>query len=144
MKNNEIVKIFREIAYLIQIAEEDPNTIYKVRAYENAADVIENLSTSIEEIYLKDGIKGLKKIPSIGNAISTKLEELIRSNKISYHEELKQKVPIRISEFSNLTGFGPKTMKILYERLGITSIAELEKAASEGKISKIKGYSKTK
>ena len=51
MKKNQIVKIFREISYLIQIAEEDPNTIYKVRAYERAADVIENLSTSIEEIY---------------------------------------------------------------------------------------------
>jgi DNA polymerase (family 10) len=144
MKNKDIVKIFREISYLIQIAEEDPNTIYKVRAYENAANVIENLSMSIEEIYLKDGIKGLKKIPSIGNAISSKLEELIRSNKIAYYEELKQKVPIRVSEFSNMTGFGPKTMKILYERLGITSIDELENAASEGKISKVKGFSKTK
>jgi len=144
MKNSEIVKIIREISYLIQIAEEDLNTIYKVRAYEKAADVIENMSTSIEEIYLNDGIHGLKKIPSIGNAISTKIEELIRTNKISYFEELKRKIPIKVSEFSNMIGFGPKTMKVLYEKLGITSIAELEKAASEGKISKIKGFSKSK
>jgi len=144
MKNSEIVKIIREISYLIQIAEEDLNTIYKVRAYEKAADVIENMSTSIEEIYLNDGIQGLKKIPSIGNAISTKIEELIRTNKISYFEELKRKIPIKVSEFSNMIGFGPKTMKVLYEKLGITSIAELEKAASEGKISKIKGFSKSK
>jgi len=47
MKNNEIVRIIREISYLIQIAEEDANTIYKVRAYEKAADVIENMSMSI-------------------------------------------------------------------------------------------------
>lgn len=144
MKNSEIVKIIREISYLIQIAEEDLNTIYKVRAYEKAADVIENMSTSIEEIYLNDGIQGLKKIPSIGNAISTKIEELIKTNKISYFEELKRKIPIKVSEFSNMIGFGPKTMKVLYEKLGITSIAELEKAASEGKISKIKGFSKSK
>ena len=144
MKNSEIVKIIREISYLIQIAEEDLNTIYKVRAYEKAADVIENMSTSIEEIYLNDGIHGLKKIPSIGNAISTKIEELIRTNKISYFEELKRKIPIKVSEFSNMIGFGPKTMKVLYEKLGITSIAELEKAALEGKISKIKGFSKSK
>jgi DNA polymerase (family 10) len=144
MKNSEIVKIIREISYLIQIAEEDLNTIYKVRAYEKAADVIENMSMSIEEIYLNDGIQGLKKIPSIGNAISTKIEELIRTNKISYFEELKRKIPIKVSEFSNMIGFGPKTMKVLYEKLGITSIAELEKAASEGKISKIKGFSKSK
>jgi DNA polymerase (family 10) len=144
MKNSEIVKIIREISYLIQIAEEDLNTIYKVRAYEKAADVIENMSTSIEEIYLNDGIQGLKKIPSIGNAISTKIEELIRTNKISYFEELKRKIPIKVSEFSNMIGFGPKTMKVLYEKLGITSIVELEKAALEGKISKIKGFSKSK
>ena len=144
MKNNEIAKIFREISYLIQIAEKDPNTIYKVRAYEKAADVIEKLSLSIEEIYLEDGVQGLKKIPSIGNAISTKIEELIKSNKISYHEELKKKIPIKVSEFSNITGFGPKTLKILFESLRITNIAELEKAALEGKISKIKGFSKTK
>ena len=144
MKNNEIVKIFREISYLIQIAEKDPNTIYKVRAYDKAADVIENLSLSIEEIYLKDGIQGLRKIPSVGNAISSKIEELIKSNKIAYHEELKRKIPIRICEFSKLRGFGPRTMKILYEKLKITSISELEKAASEGKISKLKGFSKTK
>lgn len=144
MKNNEIAKIFREISYLIQIAEKDPNTIYKVRAYEKAADVIEKLSLSIEEIYLEDGVQGLKKIPSIGNAISTKIEELIKSNKISYHEELKKKIPIKVSEFSNITGFGPKTLKILFASLRITNIAELEKAALEGKISKIKGFSKTK
>ena len=144
MKNSEIVKIFREISYLIQIAEKDPNTIFKVRAYEKAADVIENLSTSIEEIYLKDGIQGLRKIPSIGNAISSKIEEFIKSNKIAYHEELKRKIPIRASEFSNMRGFGPKTMKLLYEKLKITSISELERAASEGKISKLKGFSKAK
>lgn len=144
MKNNEIAKIFREISYLIQIAEKDPNTIYKVRAYEKAADVIEKLSLSIEEIYLEDGVQGLKKIPSIGNAISTKIEELIKSNKISYHEELKKKIPIKVSEFSDIAGFGPKTLKILFASLRITNIAELEKAALEGKISKIKGFSKTK
>lgn len=144
MKNNEIAKIFREISYLIQIAEKDPNTIYKVRAYEKAADVIEKLSMSIEEIYLEEGVQGLKKIPSIGNAISTKIEELIKSNKIPYHEELKKKIPIKVSEFSNITGFGPKTLKILFESLRITNIADLEKAALEGKISKIKGFSKTK
>jgi DNA polymerase (family 10) len=144
MKNNEIVKIFREISYLLQISEKDPDTIYKVRAYDKAADVIESLSSSIEEIYLKDGIQGLRKLPSVGNAISSKIEEFIKSSKIAYYEELKRKIPIKISEFSNLRGFGPRTMKILYEKLNITSISELEKAASEGKISKLKGFSKTK
>ena len=144
MKNVEIVRIFREIAYLIQIAENDPNTIYKVRAYEKAADVIEKLTVGLEEIYLKNGIQGLRKIPSIGNAISLKIEEFIKSHKIDYHQELTTKIPLKISEFYNLRGIGPKTIKILYEKLKITSISDLEKAASEGRIAKLKGFSKMK
>jgi len=144
LKNVEIVRIFREIAYLIQMAENDPNTIYKVRAYDRAADVIENMSTEIEEIYSKSGIKGLRKIPAIGNAISSKIEEFIKSRKISYHEELTTKVPVNIAEFYNLRGIGPLTLKILYEKLKITNICQLEKAASEGNIRTIKGFSKMK
>lgn len=144
MKNVEIVRIFREIAYLIQIAENDPNTIYKVRAYEKAADVIENLTVGLEEIYLKNGIHGLRKIPSIGNAISLKIEEFIKSHKIDYHQELTTKIPLKVSEFYNMRGIGPKTIKILYEKLKITSISDLEKAASEGRIAKLKGFSKMK
>lgn len=144
MKNVEIVKIFREIAYLIQIAENDLNTVYKVRAYEKAADVIENLTVGLEEIYLKNGVQGLRKIPSIGNAISLKIEEFIKSDKIDYHQELTTKIPLKVSEFYNMRGIGPKTIKILYEKLKITSISDLEKAASEGRIAKLKGFSKMK
>jgi DNA polymerase (family X) len=144
MNNIKIVRIFREISYLLQIAENDPNTIYKVRVYEKAADVIENLSMGIEEIYLKNGIQGLRKIPSIGSAISLKIEEFIKSHKIAYHEELKRKIPIKISEFLNMRGISPKTIKIFYDKLKITSISELEKAASEGRIAKLKGFSKFK
>jgi len=144
MKNIEIVRIFREISYLIQIAENDPNTIYKIRAYEKAADVIENVSVDLEEIYLENGIAGLRKIPAVGSAISLKIEEFIKSHKIAYHEELRKKIPIKISEFSNMRGIGPKTIKILYEKLKITTISELEKAALEGKIAKLKGFSKMK
>ncbi len=144
MKNIEIVRIFREISYLIQIAENDPNTIFKVRAYEKAADVIENLSMDLEEIYLENGIAGLRKVPSVGSAISLKIEEFIKSHKIAYHEELRKKIPIKISEFSNMRGIGPKTIKTLYEKLKITTVSELEKAALEGRIAKLKGFSKMK
>ena len=98
----------------------------------------------LEEIYLKNGVQGLRKIPSIGNAISLKIEEFIKSDKIDYHQELTTKIPLKVSEFYNMRGIGPKTIKILYEKLKITSISDLEKAASEGRIAKLKGFSKMK
>ena len=79
-KNSEAAKILREIAFILQTEEEkesEPNAIFKVRSYNRAADEIQNLSFDIGDIYKKDKLNGLLKIPSIGKAIATKLEEYI-------------------------------------------------------------------
>ncbi len=146
-KNSEVAKIFREIAFILQTAEEkksEPNTIFKIRSYNRAADEIENLSFDIDDIYKKEKLKGLLKIPSIGKAIATKLEEYITTGKIHYYDELKEKLPIDVSEFFGLEGIGPKTIKTLYFNLGIKNISDLEKAALEGKIKIIPGFSQKK
>ena len=146
-KNSEAAKILREIAFILQTEEEkesEPNAIFKVRSYNRAADEIQNLSSDIGDVYKKDKINGLLKIPSIGKAIATKLEEYITTGKMHYYEELKEKMPVDVSQFFGLEGIGPKTIKTLYSNLGIKSISDLEKAATEGKIRSIPGFSKKK
>ena len=146
-KNSEVAKIFREIAFILQTADEkksDPNIIFKIRSYNKAADEIQNLSSEIGEIYKKDKLKGLLKIPSIGKAIATKLEEYITTGKIHYYDEIKEKLPVDVSQFFGLEGIGPKTIKTLYSNLGIKNIPDLEKAALEGKIRSIPGFSQKK
>lgn len=146
-KNSEAAKILREIAFILQTEEEkesEPNAIFKVRSYNRAADEIQNLSSDIGDVYKKDNINGLLKIPSIGKAIATKLEEYITTGKMHYYEELKRKMPVDVSQFFGLEGIGPKTIKTLYSNLGIKSISDLEKAATEGKIRSIPGFSKKK
>ncbi|HEX5982417.1 MAG TPA: DNA polymerase/3'-5' exonuclease PolX [Nitrososphaeraceae archaeon] len=146
-KNSEVAKIFREIAFILQTEEEkksEPNTIFKIRSYNRAADEIQNLSSDIGDIYKKEQLKGLLKIPSIGKAIGTKLEEYITTGKIHYYDELKEKLPIDVSQFFGLEGIGPKTIKMLYDNLGIKNISDLEKAALEGKIKSVPGFSQKK
>src|SRR5215475_4191358 len=111
MSNAAIVKIIRQIAYLIELIEGEKdksksNTVFKVRAYKRTADIIENLSSNIEEIYKNEGLKGLTKIPSIGRSIAIKIEEYITTGKIKYFEELKKKTPINIEEFYTLEDIG--------------------------------------
>ena len=84
------------------------------------------------------------KIPSIGKAIASKLEEYITTGKIHYYDELKEKLPVDVSQFFGLEGIGPKTIKTLYSNLGIKNIPDLEKAALEGKIRSIPGFSQKK
>lgn len=143
-KNSEAAKILREIAFILQTKEEDENErnlVFKIRSYNRAADEIENLSSDIEDIYKKDKLKGLLKIPSIGKAIATKLEEFITTGKIPYYEELRIELPVDISQFVGLEGVGPKTIKTLYVNLGVKTLSDLEEAASNGKIRNIPGFS---
>src|SRR5215208_3455292 len=156
ISNAAISRVLRQIAYLIELEEgaqdnnddnnknkNKPNTVFKIRAYRRTADVIENLSSNVEEIYNKWKFKGLTEIPSVGKAIALKIDELLTTGKIEYFEELKEKTPINVEEFYHLegVGIGPRTVKILHERLGIKSLSELEKAAEERKIHNVPGFS---
>ena len=116
--------------------------VFKIRSYNRASRRNTKSSSEIEDIYEKDKIKGLLKIPSIGKAIATKLEEFITTGKIPYYEQLKIELPVDISQFIGLEGIGPKTIRTIYDNLGIKTISDLEKAVSDGKIRNMSGFSK--
>jgi hypothetical protein len=83
ISNAAISRVLRQIAYLIELEEgaqdnndndndnnkNKPNIVFKIRAYRRTADIIENLSSNVEEIYNKWKLKGLIEIPSVGKAI---------------------------------------------------------------------------
>ena len=150
INNANISGVLRQIAYLIEMEEPQDNdddtkknVVFKIRAYRRTADVIENLSSNVEEIYNKAETRGLTEIPSVGRAIALKIEEYITTGKIEYFEELKKKTPIDVEEFYQLEGIGigSKTVKALHDKLGITNLSELEKAASDGRIHDVPGFS---
>ena len=134
----------REIGFMLEMEEENPSIMFKVRSYKAASDVITKLSSGIDEIYKNNGLKGLMQIPSIGKAIASKIEEYIVTGKIQYLEELKSKTSINVDEFYDLEGIGPKTIKTIYDNLGVKDLSNLEKAASEGKLRNIRGFSEKK
>ena len=146
MKNANIASILRDIAFLLEMeeVEDDSNIVFKIRSYKRASDVMANLSLNVEEVYATHGLKGIMQIPSIGKAIALKIEEYLTTGKIQYLEELKSKTDIDIDGFYGLEGIGPKTIKIVYDKLGIRDLSGLEKAASEGKLRSIRGFSEKK
>jgi DNA polymerase (family 10) len=144
MKNAAIAKIFRKIGFIIEMNANDVNATFKARAYKRTSDVIASLPTNIEEIYRKERLEGLQKIPTIGKAIALKIEEYITTGTIKYYEELKATTPLNIDDFYDLEGIGPKTIKVLYDKLKIKDLSGLEKAASEGRLRNVQGFSQNK
>ena len=133
MKNFEVVKVLSEIAIFLEMDEVQ----FKPRAYEKAARSIEALEEDVEEIYKKGGIKALMEIPGVGRNIAAKIEELIKTGKLKYYGELKKKVPVDLENLSRIEGLGPKKIKVLWQKLKIKNIDDLEKAALAHKISKL-------
>ena len=134
----------RDLGFLTEITEEDPNVQFRARAYYRAADTIASLPENVTDIYSKHGMKGLLEIPSVGKAIALKVEEYLKSHKVHHLEKLKEKVPVSIDEMYDIEGIGPKTIKMFYNKLQIKNLSDLEKAATEGKLKTLLGFTEKK
>ncbi|MDQ3727280.1 MAG: DNA polymerase/3'-5' exonuclease PolX [Thermoproteota archaeon] len=144
IKNSDVAKVMRDLGFLTEITEEDPNVQFRARAYYRAADTIASLPENVTDIYDKYGVNGLLEIPSVGKAIASKIEEYLKRGKMHHLEELKAKVPIDIDELYGIEGIGPKTIRMFYDKLHIKSLADLEKAATEGKLKTLPGFTEKK
>jgi DNA polymerase (family 10) len=134
LTNQQIAAVIADIAAMLDIEGENP---FKVRAYERAAQVIASLSEEVSSLRARGALKG---IPGIGAGIASKIEELLDKGTCDLCEELKQKIPPGVLEMLRIREVGPKTVAVLYHRLGIDSIDALEKAAREGRLRTVKGF----
>ena len=135
-KNQIAAKIFYEIADFLEIQ----GVQWKPIAYRKVARTIESLSEDVEEIYKRGGVKALKEIPGVGENISKKLEEIIKTGKLAYHDRLKKEFPFDIESLTEIPGLGPKKAKKLYDALGVKNRDELKKAAEEGRVREVEGF----
>jgi len=107
---------------------------FKPRAYEKVAYTIAALEEPVTEIYKRGGIKALREIPGVGEAIAEKIEEIIQTGRLRYHEELRKETPVDVRGLTAVEGVGPKMVKLLYEKLGVKNVSDLEQVARAGKI----------
>ncbi|WP_456433839.1 DNA polymerase/3'-5' exonuclease PolX [Thermosulfuriphilus sp.] len=133
MKNKDVAEILRNIAALLEIKGDNP---FRVRAYQRAAQNIESLTTDVAELAQAGK---LERIPGVGKDLAAKIKEIIATGTCPKYEELKQKIPPELITLLSIPGVGPKTAKLLYEKLGIKSIEELERACLEHRISRLPG-----
>ncbi|MBM3249566.1 MAG: DNA polymerase/3'-5' exonuclease PolX [Candidatus Omnitrophica bacterium] len=133
MKNQEIARIFRDIAAILEVKGDNP---FRIRAYERAAQNIEALAGDIEE-YIRQG--RLKSIPGIGEDLANKIREVAVTGRLEFYEELKKSIPQGVLELLNIPSVGPKTARLLYEKLKIKSISSLEQAIRRNKLAALAG-----
>lgn len=133
MNNRQLADTFNLIADLVEIKGE---VIYVILAYRKAAESLASLPREASE-YWKEG--KLREIPGVGKAIAEKIDELLGTGKLEFFEKLKKEVPPSLAEWLKVPGLGPKKIALIWKSLGITTLAQLDKAAHEGKLHNLPG-----
>ena len=131
--NRDLAAIFETIGNLLEIKGE---IIYKILAYRKAAESLNNLGRDVNDVW-KEG--GLMDIPGVGKAIAEKIDELLTTGKLEFFEKLKGQVPETLVELMQVPDLGPKKIALFWKELGVTSLAELETAARQGKLRGLPG-----
>lgn len=137
MKKEQIVEVLETIATLLELQEENP---FKIRAYTNAARSIETWGGNLRELAEEDR---LQEIPGVGKAIAGKISELVLTGASPFYDNLRAQFPAGILELFSLPGLGAKKVKALYEKLQISSIADLAQACAAGRVAELPGFGKT-
>ena len=133
--NSEIARMLNETADILEIQGANP---FRVRAYRNTSRVIDNLTEKLSDIVKKNPDE-LNSIRSIGKGMHDKIIEYCQTGKVKEFEELKSTLPSGLLDMLKIQSFGPKRVRLVYEKLGIDNVDKLEKAAAEGKIRALPG-----
>ena len=81
-----------------------------------------------------------KLIGSILEWLGEIITDLVKTGKSKYHHELKKSLPTGILDLLSIPGLGPKRAKVLYEKLKVKSISELQRACEENRLMKLDGF----
>ncbi|GEM84449.1 DNA polymerase/3'-5' exonuclease PolX [Meiothermus hypogaeus] len=140
MKNAEIARIFQEMAEMLAFLGENP---FRVRAYAQAARTLADLEAPIEAVAAQ-GTEALEALPAIGPDLAAKIQEYLHTGAIQAHARLAQQVPQGILEVLRVPGVGPKTAKLLWDRLGVNSLETLQAALASGRVRGLPGFGEKK
>ena len=134
MKQHEIAALFAQMADLLEYRGDNP---FRIRAYRRAAQNLESFSGDLQRL-ADEG--RLKELSGIGSDLADKIAEYLSAGKIGAVERLRAAVPRGILELLEVPGLGPKTAKLLTERLRISGVEELERAARAHRLRQLPGF----
>jgi DNA polymerase (family 10) len=133
--NAEIAQRLKEIRTLMEFAGEP---FFKFMAYERAAETIENAPPLAEMV---DGGR-LQELPGVGKTIAGRIADLCATGTCDYLEELRARYPSTLIDVLGVQGVGMKTAQLLYEKVGVASLADLEAALASGALDALPRFGK--
>jgi DNA polymerase (family 10) len=133
--NGDLARIFHEIGDILEVKGE---LVFKTVAYHRAADAIARAPFDVAASYAAGD---RRPIPGVGQAIADKITELATTGHMAMYERLRAEIPATLVDLLRIPGVGPKTVRIVWESLGIADLDSLKQAALENRLRELRGIS---
>jgi len=133
--NDDLARLFHEIGDILEVKGEIP---FKTIAYHRAADAIAKAPFDVASVYAAGDRRAIQ---GVGRAIGDKIVEMATTGKVSLHERLRAEIPPSLVDLLRIPGVGPKTVRLVWQGLGIDSMDDLRRAAEAGHLRGLKGIS---
>ena len=131
--NDTVAALLEEYSALLSITGGDA---FRARVYDKAARAIAGHHEDIAGLDAKE----LQKISGVGASIAEKITEYFENGQIAAIEALRAKIPAGVRAMTVIPGLGPRKAMMLYEELGISSVAELEEAIKDDRLKGLRGF----
>ena len=132
-RNAEVAEQLELLADLLEI---EGQAAFRVLAYRRAAARVRETGTPVAQLAL-DGTA--KELPGIGATIQDKIVQIVNTGEIEALSKRRKTIPPEVVEFLHIPGLGPKTVRKIWQELGVTTLAELKEAARAERLRTLPG-----
>ncbi|MFH0903345.1 MAG: PHP domain-containing protein, partial [Pseudomonadota bacterium] len=130
MVNAEISRQLLLLAEMLELVG-GKDASFRVRALRAGAQAIAALAVPAAELAAEGKLIGVK---DVGEGIVRRVRELASTGRLAELDEIRSRIAPGLVELMHVEGVGPRTAMLVYERLGVASLDELEEAARAGKL----------
>ncbi|HEY6835567.1 MAG TPA: DNA polymerase/3'-5' exonuclease PolX [Gaiellaceae bacterium] len=132
-RNQDVAEQLELLADLLEIEGE---AAFRVLAYRRAAQRVRDTGGPVAQLAL-DG--KAKELPGIGATIQDKIVQIVDTGEIEALAKRRKTIPPEVVDFLRIPGLGPKTVRKIWQDLGVTTLAELKEAAREQRLRTLPG-----
>lgn len=130
----EVQDVLARFAFAYELLE---GPTPRARTYASAARTIFQLEGDLAELRATGA---LAKVRGLGSSTLAVVDEVLAGREPAELVALEAKIPSGLFAIREVRGLGPAKIRALYERLGITSLGELEHACRENRLVALAGF----
>jgi DNA polymerase (family 10) len=111
---------------------------FNSRAYQQASRAV--LALGVDDLAPLLNSGELKKTKGVGPATLSVVQELVETGESSYLNRLRESTPGGLFDLLRVPGLGGTKINLVHEELGIETLDDLEAAAIDGRLARLKGF----